>query len=181
MGAKISVDSATMMNKGLEYIEAMRLFRVTPEQIHILIHPESVVHSMVELVDGAVIAQMGVPDMDLPIQYALTWPERLPSGTGTLDLAAAGTLRFEEPDLDKLPCLRLALGAAKTGGTAPCVLSAANEAAVALFLKKAVGYHDIPRLVEAALESVPFRAKPSLEELLEADALARSVVMKEGS
>ena len=180
MGAKISVDSATMMNKGLEYIEAMRLFRVAPEQIHILIHPESVVHSMVELIDGSVIAQMGVPDMGLPIQYALTWPERCPSAAGALDLAAAGTLRFEEPDLGKLPCLRLALEAAKAGGTAPCVLSAANEAAVALFLKKAAGYHDIPRLVEAALERVPFRAKPSLEELLEADALARSVVSKEG-
>ena len=134
MGAKISVDSATMMNKGLEFIEAMHLFGVTPDDIQVLIHPESVVHSMVELLDGTVIAQLGVPDMGLPIQYALTYPERKPSRSDRLDLTAyPNGLHFYEPDLEALPCLALAMRCARTGGTAPTVMNAANEIAVGLF------------------------------------------------
>ena len=178
MGPKISVDSATMMNKGLEFIEAMHLFSVTPEQIQVLIHPESAVHSMVELVDGTVIAQLGVADMGLPIQYALTWPERRPAAAPRLDFAALGSMHFYQPDLEALPCLRLALDCARRGGTAPCVLSAANEAAVGLFLGHRIGYNDIPRLVEGALESVDHKNHPELEEILQADQAAREYVFR---
>ena len=176
MGPKISVDSATMMNKGLEFIEAMHLFSVTPEQIQVLIHPESAVHSMVELVDGTVIAQLGVADMGLPIQYALTWPERRPAAAPRLDFAALGSMHFEQPDLEALPCLRLALECARRGGTAPCVLSAANEAAVGLFLGHRIGYNDIPRLVEGALATVEHCSRPALEDILRADRGAREYV-----
>lgn len=176
MGAKISVDSATMMNKGLEFIEAMHLFAVSPEQIKVLIHPESAIHSMVELLDGTVIAQLGVPDMGLPIQYALTWPERRPSVTPALDFAAMGTMHFEEPDLTKLPCLNLAMECARRGGTAPCVLSAANEEAVGAFLGHRTGYHDIYRLVASALDAANVVSHPSLEEILAADSAAREHV-----
>ncbi len=176
MGAKISVDSATMMNKGLEFIEAMHLFAVRPDQIQVLIHPESAVHSMVELLDGTVIAQLGVPDMGLPIQYALTWPERMPSVTPSLDFAALGTMHFETPDPEKVPCLRLAMDCARTGGTAPCILSAANEAAVGAFLGHRIGYNDIYRLVAGAVDALDLIPHPSLEELLEADRLARDYV-----
>ena len=127
MGAKISVDSATMMNKGLEFIEAMHLFSAAPDDIEVLIHPESVVHSAVELVDGSVIAQLGVPDMALPIQYALTWPERRPGASERLDLAALAGLHFMKPDLEKMPCSPLAMDCARRGGNAPAVMSAANE------------------------------------------------------
>ena len=176
MGAKISVDSATMMNKGLEFIEAMHLFSVTPDQIQVVIHPESAIHSMVELLDGTVIAQLGVPDMGLPIQYALTWPERKPSAAPPLDFAALGAMHFEEPDLNKLPCLRLAMDCARRGGTAPCILSAANEAAVAAFLGHRIGYNDIYRLVSGAVEEAEILSHPSLEEILQADARARDYV-----
>ena len=176
MGAKISVDSATMMNKGLEFIEAMHLFSVDPDQIQVLIHPESAVHSMVELLDGTVIAQLGVPDMGLPIQYALTWPERKPSVTPSLDFAALGSMHFETPDLEKVPCLRLAMDCARFGGTAPCILSAANEAAVGAFLGHRIGYNDIYRLVSGAVDALQPVCRPSLEELLEADRLARDYV-----
>ena len=176
MGAKISVDSATMMNKGLEFIEAMHLFAVRPEDIEILIHPESVVHSAVELLDGTVIAQLGVPDMALPIQYALTWPERRPSAAERLDLTALAGLHFLKPDFEKLPCLALAVDCAKRGGTAPTVLSAANEAAVALFLSRRLGYNEIYDCVAAALGSIDFIAEPSLEDILAADAAARAFV-----
>ena len=176
MGAKISVDSATMMNKGLEFIEAMHLFSVRPEDIEILIHPESVVHSAVELIDGTVIAQLGVPDMALPIQYALTWPERRPSAAERLDLTALAGLHFLKPDFEKLPCLALAVDCAKRGGTAPAVLSAANEAAVALFLGRRLGYNEIYDCVAAALGSIDFIAEPSLEDILAADAAARAFV-----
>ena len=179
MGAKISVDSATMMNKGLEFIEAMHLFAVKPEQIHVLIHPESAVHSMVELLDGTVIAQLGVPDMGLPIQYALTWPERCESVTPSLDFAALGTMHFSEPELDKVPCLRLAMDCARTLGTAPAILSAANEEAVAAFLGHRIGYNDIYRLVAAALDGVAQTAHPTLEEILAADRAAREFVGRE--
>ena len=176
MGAKISVDSATMMHKGLEFIEAMHLFSVTPDQIQVVIHPESAIHSMVELLDGTVIAQLGVPDMGLPIQYALTWPERKPSAAPPLDFAALGAMHFEEPDLNKLPCLRLAMDCARRGGTAPCILSAANEAAVAAFLGHRIGYNDIYRLVSGAVEEAEILSHPSLEEILQADARARDYV-----
>ena len=176
MGAKISVDSATMMNKGLEFIEAMHLFSVRPEDIEILIHPESVVHSAVELIDGTVIAQLGVPDMALPIQYALTWPERRESASERLDLTALSGLHFMKPDFEKLPCLALAVDCAKRGGTAPAVLSAANEAAVALFLGRRLGYNEIYDCVAAALGSIDFIAEPSLEDILAADAAARAFV-----
>ena len=179
MGAKISVDSATMMNKGLEFIEAMHLFAVTPDQIKVIIHPESAIHSMVELLDGTVIAQLGVADMGLPIQYALTYPERRESAAKPMDFAALGSMHFEDPDLEKLPCLRLAMECARARGTAPCVMSAANEIAVGAFLGHRIGYNDIYRLVASAVERAEFIAQPTLEEILASDAEARELVRRE--
>jgi len=176
MGAKISVDSATMMNKGLEFIEAMHLFAVPPEKIRVLIHPQSVVHSMVEFTDGAVLAQLGVPDMRIPIQYALTYPARLPSPCERLELTRLAALSFQEPDLENLPCLALAMDCARKGGNAPAVLSAANEAAVSLFLQERIGFHDIFAGVAAALRRIEFLERPSLEDLLASDQAARRVV-----
>jgi len=176
MGAKISVDSATMMNKGLEFIEAMHLFACRPEDIEVIVHPESIIHSMVELVDGSVIAQLGVPDMELPIQLALTYPERAASDSDRLDFFSLGKMTFEKPDLKKLPCLDMAIQSAKIGGTATTVLSAANEVAVALFLNHQIGYNQIYRSVAEALEHVKFTAKPDLETILEADLAARIYV-----
>ena len=177
MGAKISVDSATMMNKGLEFIEAMHLFGVTPDDIQVLIHPESVVHSMVELLDGTVIAQLGVPDMGLPIQYALTYPERKPSRSDRLDLTAyPNGLHFYEPDLEALPCLALAMRCARTGGTAPTVMNAANEIAVGLFLGHKIGYHSIYESVAAAVEAIAPVAAPDLDVIRAADQEARAFV-----
>ena len=176
MGAKISVDSASMMNKGLEFIEAMRLFGVSPEGITVLIHPQSVVHSAVEFRDGSVIAQMGIPDMELPIQYAMTWPERRETGTAPLDLFALGDLHFERPDLENTPCLALAMEAARRGGTAPAILSAANEAAVGLFLRERIPFGRIYECVAAALDSISMVRDPDLEDILEADAAARKFV-----
>jgi len=178
MGAKISVDSATMMNKGLEFVEAMHLFSVSPEQIQVLIHPQSIIHSAVELIDGSVIAQMAVPDMGLPIQYALTYPERAPSQSSPLDLFAAGDLHFERPDLENTPCLGLAMDCAKRGGTAPCVMSAANEEAVGLFLGEKIPFGAIYECVAEALDSIDIIDKPSLEEIISADALARERVRR---
>ncbi|MDO4749811.1 MAG: 1-deoxy-D-xylulose-5-phosphate reductoisomerase [Eubacteriales bacterium] len=180
MGAKISVDSATMMNKGLEFIEAMHLFGVTADKIRVLIHPESVIHSCVELRDGAVIAQLGVPSMTLPIQYALTWPERRETDCDELNLAQLGKLTFEDPCLEDLPCLSLALDCARRGGTAPCVLSAANEAAVSLFLNGKLSFHGIAERVARALELVPFDPEPSLETILACDEAARIATVAEG-
>ena len=176
MGAKISVDSATMMNKGLEFIEAMHLFGVTPDDIEVLIHPESVVHSAVELVDGTVIAQLGVPDMSLPIQYALTWPERCESESGRLDLTAMSGLHFMKPDLGRMPCLALAMDCARRGGNAPAVMSAANEVAVGMFLSGKLGYNEIYESVEYALGRIGFIAEPSLEDILASDREARTLV-----
>ena len=176
MGAKISVDSATMMNKGLEFIEAMHLFGVTPDDIEVLIHPESVVHSAVELVDGTVIAQLGVPDMSLPIQYALTWPERCESESGRLDLTAMSGLHFMKPDLERMPCLALAMDCARRGGNAPAVMSAANEMAVGMFLSGKLGYNEIYESVEYALGRIGFIAEPSLEDILSSDGEARTLV-----
>ncbi|MBR1659970.1 MAG: 1-deoxy-D-xylulose-5-phosphate reductoisomerase [Oscillospiraceae bacterium] len=176
MGAKISVDSATMMNKGLEFIEAMRLFGASPEQITVLIHPQSVVHSAVEFCDGSVVAQLAAPDMELPIQYALTYPERRPSPCAPLDLFSAGALEFSPPDLENSPCLSLAMEAAKRGGTAPALLSAANEAAVALFLAEKIPFGEIYECVAGALGSISIIDRPSLEEIIEADGRARDFV-----
>jgi 1-deoxy-D-xylulose-5-phosphate reductoisomerase len=179
MGAKITVDSATMMNKGLEFIEAMHLFGASPDRITVLIHPESVVHSAVEFVDGSVIAQMAAPDMLLPIQYALTFPERAPSLCASLDLFRAGTLNFEAPDLENTPCLALAMDAARRGGLAPCVLSAANEAAVGLFLAEKIPFGKISECVAAALDSIDMNGQPTLDDILAADRAARAFVLKD--
>ncbi len=178
MGAKISVDSATMMNKGLEFIEAMHLFAVSPDDITVLVHPQSIIHSAVEMVDGSVIAQLAVPDMGLPIQYALTYPHREPSQSEALDLFAMADMHFERPDLDKTPCLRLAMDCARRGGTAPCVMSAANEAAVGLFLEGKIPFGAIYECVAAALESIDIIESPSLEEIISADSQAREEVKR---
>lgn len=176
MGAKISVDSSTLMNKGLEFVEAMHLFGVKPEDIQVVIHPQSVIHSMVELVDGTVIAQLGVPDMGLPIQLALTWPERKPSMFQHLDFWKLRDLSFEEPDLTNFPCLRLAMDCARRGGTAPCVMSAANEVAVHKFLRHELGYNRIYDAAAEAVERVGAVPAADLETILEADLAARAFV-----
>ncbi len=176
MGPKISIDSATMMNKGLEFIEAMHLFGCAPEQIEIVIHPESIVHSMVEMTDGSVIAQLGSHDMRLPIQYALTYPERGGMITESLNFALLGKLTFFEPDYNELPCLRLALECAKRGGTAPCILSAANEAAVWRFLDGKIGYNEISDCVERALSRIDIIDRPTIEEIRLADVEARKAI-----
>ncbi len=176
MGPKITVDCATLMNKGLEVIEAMRLYRLPLEQVDVLIHRQSIVHSMVEFTDGAVMAQMGTPDMRLPIQLALTYPQRTACPVEPLDLTKCGALTFCHPDLEKFPCLALARQCAKAGGTACPAMNGANEEAVALFLADKIGFYDIYRLVSQAVEQVPFVPNPTLEKILEADRLARQAV-----
>ncbi|MGI5978447.1 MAG: 1-deoxy-D-xylulose-5-phosphate reductoisomerase [Oscillospiraceae bacterium] len=176
MGAKISVDSATLMNKGLEFIEAMHLFSVTPDDIQVIIHPESVIHSMVEFNDGCVLAQLGIPDMRLPIQYALTYPSREAAPAPGPDFPAIGTLSFYEPDLQNAPCLALAMDCARRGGTAPAVLSAANEEAVALFLREKLGFNQIYDAVAAAVDALAAGGEVTLDALREADAAARRYV-----
>ena len=176
MGAKISVDSSTLMNKGLEFVEAMHLFHVSPDEIRVVIHPQSVIHSMVELVDGTVIAQLGVPDMGLPIQLALTYPERKPSLFEHLDFWKLRDLSFEEPDLVNFPCLRLAMDCARKGGTAPCVMSAANEVAVHKFLRGELGYNRIYDAAAGAVEKVAWTKADSLETILACDEAARAYV-----
>ena len=176
MGAKISVDSATLMNKGLEFIEAMHLFAVRPDDIQVVIHPQSVIHSMVELVDGTVIAQLGVPDMGLPIQLALTWPERRASMFERLDFWKLRDLSFEAPDLENTPCLRLAMDAARTGGTAPCVMSAANETAVHLFLQHKLGFNRIYDAAAGAIERIGVLQAVDLDTILACDEAARAYV-----
>ena len=176
MGAKITIDCATLMNKGLEVIEAMRLYRMPLEQVSVLVHRQSIVHSMVEFVDGAVMAQMGAPDMRLPIQLALTYPQRLDCPVDPLDLTACDALTFAHPDLERFPCLALAYACAKKGGTACPTMNGANEEAVAMYLRDEIGFYDIYRLVSAAVEAVPFVQEPTLEQILEADRLAREAV-----
>ncbi len=175
MGRKISVDSATLMNKGLEVIEARWLFDVAPERIQVLIHPQSIVHSLVEFIDGSVIAQLSNPDMRVPISHALGFPERIESGAASLDLARVGPLQFEHPDERRFPCLGLAYAALRAGGTVPAVLNAANEIAVAAFLEGRLRYTAIPQVVEDALERTPAAAADSLETVLDADRKARLV------
>lgn len=176
MGAKVTVDSATMMNKGLEVIEARWLFGLELDQIQVLVHPQSIIHSMVTFTDGAVKAQLGVPDMKVPIQYALSFPARWPAPHERIDWSTISQLEFELPDTDKFPCLRLAYDALLEGGTAPAVLNASNEAAVDLFLDERIAFTDIPRVIERALQSVPVAHNPSLEDLYAADEEARRFV-----
>jgi 1-deoxy-D-xylulose-5-phosphate reductoisomerase len=173
MGKKVTVDSATLMNKGLEIMEAHWLFGVPVEKIDVVIHPESIVHSLVEFVDGSVLAQLSPPDMRFAIQYALTYPERVDGGLPVLDLAKAGPLHFKEPDERRFPCLRLAREAARTGGTLPAVLNAANEVAVQKFLDGKVTFSGIWHLVEKVMRKHQGTAKPGLNDILEADAWAR--------
>jgi 1-deoxy-D-xylulose-5-phosphate reductoisomerase len=177
MGAKVTIDSATLMNKGLECIEAMALYHMPAEKIAVVIHRESIVHSLVEYCDNAVLAQLGAPDMRLPIQYALTWPARLTGPAARLDLLTCPPLTFASPDMEAFPCLPLALGAAKTGGTATAVLNGANEVAVDLFLRGKIGFYDIPRLVEKALSTIRNVPNPTLDDILAADEAARTVTV----
>lgn len=176
MGAKITVDSATLMNKGLEVIEAMHLYHMPPEKISVVVHRESIIHSLVEYCDNAMIAQLGAPDMRLPIQYALTFPKRVPGPATELDLWNCGPLTFGNPDLETFRCLDLALQAARTGGTAGAILNSANEAAVAQFLAGKIGFLDIAEQVARAMEQVPVRFNPGLKDVLEADRAAREAV-----
>jgi 1-deoxy-D-xylulose-5-phosphate reductoisomerase len=179
MGPKVTIDSATLMNKGLEIIEAHWLFDMPFENIRVIIHPQSIIHSMVEFADGSVKAQLSYPDMRLPIQYALTYPERLPNPElPRIDWDKITELTFEQPDLNKFPCLKLAMEAGRTGGTRPCVLCAADEVAVDLFLSGAIGFTDIARLVQQVLAEHQTIAQPTLEDILAADAWARQLVSK---
>jgi 1-deoxy-D-xylulose-5-phosphate reductoisomerase len=173
MGHKITVDSATMMNKGFEVIEAMHLFGLDCGQIKVLVHPEAVIHSMVEFADGSLLAQLGVTDMRLPIQYALTYPERLPTGLKRLDLAKLGSLNFQEPDRERFPCLELALEAARLAGTMPAVLNAADEIAVDAFLKEKINFTSIYKVVEKTVLRHTIVRNPSLQAILQADEWAR--------
>ena len=173
MGAKISVDSATLMNKGLELIEAHYLFGLPSERLDVVIHPQSVIHSMVEFVDGSILAQLGSPDMRIPIAYALAWPERMPTPAERLDFASIARLDFEEPDLERFPALRLAREALESGGAAPIVLNAANEVAVASFLAGEIGFPDIARLVQDALDRASYDRPNSIGDVLEIDRVTR--------
>ena len=176
MGEKITIDCATLMNKGLEFIEAMRLFHVTPDQVDVVIHRQSIIHSMVEFRDGAVIAQLGTPDMRLPIRYALTYPRRAASALPALDLLSCPPLTFAPPDLQAFPCLKLAMDCARTGGTSCAVLNGANEAAVELFRQERISLGQIPELVARALDAIPSFSHPAMEDILEADRKARECV-----
>ena len=173
MGAKITIDSATMMNKGFEVIEARWLFDVEPDRINVVVHPESIIHSMVEFEDGAVIAQLGHPDMREPIQFAMGFPERLPLNNRKLDFATLGSLTFAAPDLDRFPALGLAFEAIRRGGNIPCVLNAANEAAVAAYLQDRIGFYDIPRIASECMAGADFAANPSLDDIFATDEWAK--------
>lgn len=177
MGDKITIDCATLMNKGLEVIEAMRLYNLPLEQVDVVIHRQSIVHSLVEFVDGGVMAQLGSPDMRLPIQLAMTYPERLECPVEPLDLTKCAALSFCEPDVEAFPCLALARACAKAGGTACPVMNGANEEAVAMFLRDEIGFYDIYDKVSKAVDTVPFIREPSFEQILEADRLARLAVI----
>ncbi len=174
MGRKISVDSATLMNKGLELIEACWLFGTTPDHVQVVVHPESIVHSLVQYVDGSTLAQLGNPDMRTPIALGLAWPDRVPAGVSALELFTTGSLNFEAPDERRFPCLRLAREAMQAGGTAPAMLNAANEVAVAAFLDGRLGFTDIPVLIERTLTELPMMAADELATILDADRAARA-------
>ena len=173
MGAKITIDCATMLNKGLEFIEAMRLYQMPPEKVSVVVHRQSIVHSLVEYNDGAVLAQLGVPDMRIPIQLALTYPNRMESPAAGLDLLTCGPLTFAAPDMETYPCLKLAMDAAHTGGTACVVLNGANEEAVAAYLRDEIGFYDISDAIAHAMDTIPVIQNPTLEQILEADRQAR--------
>ncbi|WP_126455552.1 1-deoxy-D-xylulose-5-phosphate reductoisomerase [Sulfuriflexus mobilis] len=177
MGRKISVDSATMMNKGLELIEACWLFDVGPDKVEIVVHKESVIHSMVDYLDGSVLAQLGNPDMRTPIAHALSWPQRIDSGVAALDMFSVGQLNFERPDLQRFPCLRLANEAIRAGGTASTILNAANEVAVEAFLEGRLGFTGIAQVIESCMQSIILVAADSIETILDADAHARQMAM----
>jgi 1-deoxy-D-xylulose-5-phosphate reductoisomerase len=177
MGSKITIDSATMMNKGLEVIEAHWLFGLPADKIEVVIHPQSIIHSMVQFVDGSMKAQLGLPDMKLPIQYALTFPERVRNNFDRTDLSAIGSLTFYEPDLTKFECLKLAFDALNSGGTAPCILNAANEVAVSKFLHKEIKFSHIPLLINKALDKVESVISPDLGTVFECDRVTREYVM----
>jgi len=176
MGSKITIDSATLMNKGLEVIEAHWLFGLPVEKIDVVIHPQSIIHSMVQFVDGSIKAQMGLPDMKLPIQYALTFPERLSNNFERTNLPLINNLTFFEPDFDKFECLKLAYMALQTGGTAPCILNAANEVAVDKFLKGFIRFSEIPKLINKALDKIENHSNPDIETIIECDKLTREFV-----
>ena len=178
MGAKVTIDSATLMNKGLEVTEAAWLFGLGPKDIQVVVHRESIVHSLVEYVDHSVIGQLGTPDMRLPIQYAITYPKRYPSPCGELDLAALGSLTFAQPDLETFRCLKVCLQALERGGLAPAAANGANEEAVALFLQEKIGFLEIPQLVEAAMLRQPDAPADSVEAVLQADREARQFVLE---
>jgi len=178
MGPKVTIDSATLMNKGLEVIEAHHLFGIDIDKIEVIIHPQAIVHSLVEVVDGTMLAHLGTPDMRLPIQYALSYPERLPNSLKRLDLVKIKKLTFQQPDTRKFPCLKLAYEAARIGGTAPAVLNAANEIAVSLFLKRKVGFMEIPKMIEKVLKRHKPIKNPPLSEVLKVDAWAREEALR---
>lgn len=177
MGAKITIDSASMMNKGLEVIEAMRLYDVPADRISVMVHRESIVHSLVEFRDGSILAQLGCPDMRVPIQYAITWPEHTPGPAKKLDLLHCKPITFQQPDLENFRCLALGFQCAKEGGTSTAILNGANEAAVALFLEDRISFLDIPKLIEETLNRVEVRQHPTLEEIFAADRSARAAVL----
>ena len=179
MGRKISVDSATMMNKGLEVIEAHWLFNAPADDIQVVVHPQSMIHSLVQYVDGSVIAQLGNPDMRTPIAYGLAWPERIDAGVAPLDLFKVATMNFQAPDFDRFPCLALAYQALREAGTAPAMLNAANEVAVAAFLERQIPFLYIPRVIEAVLDGLPVYPVNSLDDVLGADAEARRVAQQQ--
>jgi len=178
MGRKISVDSATLMNKGLELIEACRLFSVGPDQVQIVIHPQSIIHSLVEYTDGSMLAQLGNPDMRTPIAHALAWPDRMESGVTSLDLFEIARLDFKVPDTDRFPCLQLAERAIRTGGTTPAILNAANEIAVAAFLDKKIAFTGIPEIIAGVLDELPATADDTLDSILDADVRAREAASR---
>ena len=178
MGAKITIDSATLANKGLEVIEAVQLFEVPAEKIKVVVHPQSIIHSMVEFTDSSIVAQLSKPDMRLPITYALFWPDRAESAYGKIDWSNLGSLTFEEPDLEKFPALKLAFEVASKGGTAPAVFNAANEIAVAAFLDRRIRFTEIPQTIERVVGQMDFVADPTLEDVLEADRSARRLAQQ---
>lgn len=178
MGAKITIDSATMLNKGFEMIEARWLYNVNPDTIQVVVHPESVIHSAVEFADGAIMAQLGTPDMRLPIQYAFTYPQRFSLQSEPLDLFKLGTLHFEKPDLKKFPCLQLAYEAIRQGGNMPCILNAAGEVTNLAFREKRIGFMDIPAIISDAMRKASFEAFPTLDDLFDTDKAVRTLVRK---
>lgn len=179
MGNKITIDSATLMNKGLEVIEARWLFHIPPEKIDVVIHPQSIIHSMVEFIDGSIKAQLGIPDMKIPIQYALTYPKRISSHWERLDFSTFREMTFVEPDIDKFECLGLAFEAIGRGGSAPAVINAANEVAVDLFLNRKLQFPDIPRIVRTALDRQHIVDHPELPHIIEADRLTRAMILEQ--